>query len=96
MGLAVSTIAPTVHDLESTLFEQVDSLEGHTKALNGIKKVCMQLNASLADRAWLVGDGITIADIVVFCALIPAYQLSLDPGFRKATPALDKWFARIA
>ena len=94
--MAGATITPSARDLESTLFEQVNNLEGHAKALNEIKKVCMQLNGSLANKAWLVGDAITLADMAVFCAIVPAYQLSLDPGFRKATPALDKWFLRIA
>merc|ERR1712151_742952 len=45
---------------------------------------------------WLTGDGMTIADIVVFTALIPAFQLALDAGFRKLTPALDKWFEKLS
>ena len=56
----------------------------------------MQLNVSMGDRAWLVGDSMTVADIVVFSALIPAFQLSLDAGFRKATPALENWFERMS
>lgn len=38
----------------------------------------------------------TIADIVVFTTLIPAFQLALDAGFRKLTPALDKWFEKLS
>jgi translation elongation factor EF-1beta len=62
-----------------------------------IKSICTQLNNSLKDRTWLVGNALTIADIIVFTSLIPAFQLVLDAGFRKAAvPALDKWFERLS
>jgi elongation factor 1-gamma len=43
-----------------------------------------------------VGDSLTIADILVFCSLISAYQLVLDAEFRKTTPNATQWFTHVA
>lgn len=38
----------------------------------------------------------TYADIALFSALVPAFQLALDAGFRKAMPHLSEWFAAMS
>ena len=43
--------------------------------------------AELGESAWLVGERLTLADIVTFNSLLIPYTLSLDGGFRKAMPA---------
>jgi len=38
----------------------------------------------------------TFADIHLFTAIAPAFQLNLDAGFRKAMPALAQWFEKMS
>lgn len=44
----------------------------------------------------MVGDSLTVADIAIFGAFVPAFGLVLDAGFRKAMPNLTAHFERIA
>jgi len=43
----------------------------------------------------LVGNHITVADIVVVCSLILPFQVALDGGFRKAMPNVTALVDRI-
>lgn len=63
---------------------------------NSLKSFMKQLNVSLDGSAWLVGDRLTLADIVVFNALITAFYFSFDGGFLKAMPHAAEWFGRMA
>ena len=75
--------------LESIVYGTSKNTSLHGPALGELKSVCMQLNNALKDKSWLAGgQSLTVADVIVFCALIPAFQLSLDSGYRKAVPAL--------
>ena len=42
------------------------------------------------------GVALSFADIHMFTALVPAFQLCLDAGFRKSMPALANWFDKIS
>ena len=54
------------------------------------------IDKALTGRKYLVGDGLTIADILVFCSLMSAFQLVLDAEFRKTVPNVTKWFELVA
>ena len=54
--------------------------------------MCKVLNDHLKDKHFLVGNNLTIADVVAACSLIMAYQTVLDAGFRKGMPAVTEWF----
>jgi elongation factor 1-gamma len=43
----------------------------------------------------LVGERITLADIVVAAHLKALYELVLDPGFRKPFPNTNRWFLTL-
>ena len=59
-----------------------------------LKAVVKVINTHLSDKHFLVGDNLTIADVVVACALIMPFQTVLDAGFRKGMPAVSEWFER--
>ena len=91
----------------STLTPQVRKIAGHYWGWNvdndGIKKAESELkgsakilNNALAGRAWLVGERLTLADIVAFNILITAFTFSFDAGVCKAFPNLAAWFAKMA
>ena len=50
------------------------------------------LDEALADRAFLVGDGFTMADIPIGCTVHRWHALPIE---RIARPNVDKWFERV-
>ena len=51
-----------------------------------------QLNNYLLTRTWLVGERLTLADIVVGSTLLKAYDTVLDPQNRASIPNVNRWF----
>jgi elongation factor 1-gamma len=69
-----------------------NNLDTTKKAIGDVRRVLVELNSLLATRTFLVRDRLTLADIAVCAALIPGYELVLDPGFRKAFKNTNRWF----
>jgi elongation factor 1-gamma len=66
------------------------------QAKRDIRRVLQQLNAHLAlPRITLVGDQLSLADIVVAFALLPLYRLVLDAPFRAQFEHVNEWFLRV-
>ena len=59
------------------------------KSLDYLEKV-------LADRTFLVGDRVTLADIFVYSVLGPAFATVLDADFRKSHPNVTRHFQTVA
>lgn len=57
-----------------------------------LRKVLTSLNQHLLPRTYLVGEKITLADIVVACNLIHLYELVCDEGNRKPYQNVNRWF----
>ena len=57
-----------------------------------LKRLLGVLNTHLLTRTWFVGERLTLADIVIGCSLLKAYQVVLEPNTRKAYPNLNRWF----
>jgi len=60
-----------------------------------ISKVLDILNKHLETRTFLVGERITLADIVVATSLYRLYTKVLDANFRKAYVNTNRWFSTI-
>lgn len=65
------------------------------RAKQDVKAALTALNARLLNHTYLVGERITLADIVVFCSLLQLYQYVLDPTFRKPFANVNRWFNTI-
>ena len=52
------------------------------RAKEDVKKAMTALNDQLLHHTYLVGERVTLADIVVACTMISLYQNVLDPEFR--------------
>jgi elongation factor 1-gamma len=76
-------------------FPAVTQADYNTSA-TAVKAHCKTLNGVVQGRNWLVGDNITLADIVIFTHVVPMAQTILDAGFRKAMPHFSAWFERVA
>lgn len=60
-----------------------------------VKSILSALNARLINNTFLVGERITLADIVVFASLIQLFHHVLDGNFRKPFTAVTRWFNTI-
>jgi len=65
------------------------------RAKGDIRKVLEILNNHLADKTFLVGERISLADIVVATSLHRLYVKVLDPAFRKQFVNTNRWFTTI-
>ncbi len=96
VAMASSSVIPNVKTIEATVYGTIKNPEAHAQAVKEVKETCKVLNTLLAGKNWLVGNTCTFADIHLFTALVPAFQLSLDAGFRKAMPDLAAWFTKMS
>lgn len=96
IALASGSVTPAMKTIEATVFGQMISPEAHALSLKSLKETCKVINELLKDKNWLCGSSITFADVHMFAALAPAFQICLDAGFRKAMPALTQWFEKMA
>merc|ERR1712223_1249699 len=65
------------------------------RAKEDIKKAMTALNEHLLHHTYLVGERVTLADVVVACTMISLYQNVLDPGVRKPFGNVNRWFTTI-
>jgi len=65
------------------------------EAIKNLKGIVKTLNTHLDKKKFLVGDKLTLADIVVANMLLYMFQLVLDAGFRKAMKNVTAWAESI-
>lgn len=66
------------------------------KAQQDMKAILKVLNAELADKSYLVGESITLADICLTAALYYPMKLLFDYKFRAAYPHIVRYFLTCA
>ena len=64
----------------------------HAQAVADLHKALATLEAHLASRTFVVGDAVTLADIVLVTALFYPFKLVLDGTVREAYPCVTRWF----
>ena len=57
-----------------------------------MKKALTALDAVLASRTFLVGDRVTLADVVGACNLWLGFTKLFDAGYRSEVPNVARWF----
>jgi len=65
------------------------------RAKEDIKKILSILNEYLLTRTYLVGERITLADIVVSISLLHLYQHFFEPSFRAPYGNVNRWFTTL-
>lgn len=75
-------------------WSKIDS-EVYNQAIKDLKEHIKLLNTHLQGKDYLVGNHLTVADIIVGLSLVIAYQTVLDGGFRKAMPNTSNWVERV-
>jgi len=69
--------------------------EATEKAKGDIKKALTILNNHLNTKTFLVGERVSLADIVVALSLYRLYAMVFDPGFRKPFPNVTRWYLTV-
>lgn len=59
---------------------------------NDLKTLLGILNQHLLLKTWLAGERLSLADVVVGCTLLPAFQTVLDPSIRSNLVNVTRWF----
>jgi len=72
-----------------------ENREATSKAKGDIRKALDILNHHLENKTFLVGERVSLADIVVSMSLYRLYQLVLDPGFRKGWRNVNRWYLTL-
>jgi elongation factor 1-gamma len=72
-----------------------NNFQATKKAQEDIKKVLSILDNHFLTRTYLVGNSVSLADVVVATSLLQLYQLVLDPAFRKEFVNTNRWFVTI-
>lgn len=65
------------------------------RAKEDVKQALDYLNKYLLANTYLVGERITLADIIVFSNLLHLYQYVLEPEFRQPFGNVTRWFNTI-
>jgi len=69
--------------------------EAFDRARDDMKRALSILNSHLLAHTYLVGERITLADIVVACNLTQAFKYVLDPDYRKPYGNVTRWFTTL-
>merc|ERR1712025_1075271 len=87
-----TTVMANLYPVMKAIFGWAEVQEQEYKdSLGELKKNIRTLLNALKGKTWLVGDEMTIADVVVASALILPFQTVLDEGFRKGHADVAKW-----
>lgn len=88
----VRTVNPRTHPLLGSSAFEAPAVKA---AAAECHKVLAVLDKILLPRTFLVGHRITLADIVMACSLLPAFQLVLDAKERSKYVNLTRWFCTL-
>jgi len=66
--------------------------EKFEQASEQLKNQARVLNNHLANRAWFVGDSLTLADVSVFMSFVVPSQTIFGEEFRRTVPHFNNWF----
>ena len=87
-----STLAGSLYKVYTGIFGWGDITQADwNEAMAKLKKDVRVLHTALEGKKWLLGDEMSIADIVLANSLLYAFQTVLDAGFRKSCKNLDAW-----
>lgn len=64
----------------------------HAKAVEDLHAALATLERHLLSRTFVVGEAVTLADIVLVAALFYPFKLVLDGSVREAYPSVTRWF----
>lgn len=81
---------------KAVLGREIVSQDKFKKDLANLKSVVKMINDKVEGKMFLVGNNLTVADLIVAQSLTLAFQTLLDPGFRKQMKHVTQWYLRIS
>jgi len=94
-GFAQGKVWPALMPVvKAALGHTIVKADAFSAGVKELKAVVKTLNDHLKNKDWLVGQTLTIADVVVACSLVVGFQTVLDAGFRKSMSAVSEWFEK--
>lgn len=96
LSLADNELLPAVHGWVFAFIGIIQFQKNNVeRAKQDLKATLTALNSRLVHQTFLVGERLTLADIVVFATLLSAYEKVLDPSFRAPFGSLTRWFNTV-
>ncbi|XP_058833146.1 elongation factor 1-gamma [Topomyia yanbarensis] len=96
LSFADNELLPAVHGWVFPILGIIQYQKNNVeRAKQDLKAALAALNARLLRQTFLVGERITLADIVVFATLLSAYENALDPSFRAPFGSVTRWFTTV-
>lgn len=96
LSLADNELLPAVHGWVFAVMGIIQFQKNNVeRAKQDLKATLTALNSRLVHQTFLVGERLTMADIVVFATLLSAYEKVLDPSFRAPFGSLNRWFNTV-
>lgn len=96
LSLADNELLPAVHGWVFAYMGIIQFQKNNVeRAKQDLKATLTALNSRLVNQTFLVGERLTLADIVVFATLLSAYEKVLDPSFRAPFGSLTRWFNTV-
>ncbi|XP_014242460.1 elongation factor 1-gamma [Cimex lectularius] len=96
LSYADNEVLPVV---STWVFPYMGMLNFDKKVVNGAKndmtELLNKLNSYLLTKTYLVGERVTLADVVMACTLLNAYQHVFDPTYRAAFKNVNRWFLTV-
>lgn len=91
----ISKVLPAVAPAVYSIFGHRElTQQEFNDASKAAKDFFREIDKSLTGD-FLVGSNVTVADFCVALLMLPALQVLLDAGFRKAAPKATAWFERV-
>jgi len=95
IDFSTSSVLPHLMSIYRGTFHNIGDADSYNESVKSIKDSLKVLNTHLQGKDFLVGNKITVADVVVASHLLIPFQTALDAGFRKAMPNVGAWIERL-
>jgi elongation factor 1-gamma len=90
----------TLNELEPNIMTWIGPILGyldydkdtHDQAVKNLKRAFDALNRHLETRTYLVGERVSLADVIMASSLASPYKMVFDPKFRSPFPNVNRWF----
>uniref|UniRef100_A0A7I4CFX2 Uncharacterized protein n=1 Tax=Physcomitrium patens TaxID=3218 RepID=A0A7I4CFX2_PHYPA len=83
--------APVLETPEGSISES-NAIAHYASSINNLKRALTALNAHLASRTYLVGESVTLADIVLSCNLSLPFYVAMTKEFTADYPHVERYF----
>ena len=96
VSVGLSGAMPSNIKVVYNVFGFKNDAASYGEGVEAIQKQAKLLESALGEKDWFVGGRFTLADLVLFVTLAPAFSFVLDAAFREEIPNLAAWFEKVS